>query len=79
MSAYAKQNNLSIKAFYHARTLLVNLRSLPAKVSTQLISVTAKAEPAAPLSSCRVTLINGVTLDLSEVDMSSLIDKVNQL
>ena len=79
MSAYAKQNNLSIKAFYYARTVLVNIGRLPAKISTQLVSVTATDKPLVTQSKCRVTLLNGVVLDFSDVDMFTLIDKVSQL
>ena len=80
MSAYAKQNNLSIKAFYCARTVLVNIGRLPAKKSTPFVSVvtTEKAIVVTP-SKCRVTLLNGVLLDFSDVDMVTLIEKVSQL
>ena len=79
MSAYAKQHHLSIKAFYCARTALVNIGILPAKISTQLVSVTATDKPVATPSSCRVTLLNGVILDFSGPDVFTLIDKVNKL
>lgn len=80
MSAYAKKNNLSIKAFYCARTMLIKIGCLPPKESTQLISVESiNTVPPTQTSSCRVTLINGVMLDFSKVDLSLLIDKVSQL
>ena len=79
MSAYAKQNDLSIKSFYAARTMLVNIGCLPCKASTQLVSVTATDKLVVTPSKCRVTFLNGVELDFSDVDMFTLIDKLSQL
>ena len=82
MAAYASQENLSIKAFYTARTTLVNLGVLPSKHSAQLVLVTENVENKKfneRSSSCQVTLLNGVVLDFSDVEIFSLIDKVSQL
>ena len=80
MSAYAKQNNLSLKAFYYARTVLVQKGVISPSKSNQLISVTTvEPTPSKMMHSCRVTLNNGIVIDFAEVDITRVLNEASQL
>jgi hypothetical protein len=84
MSDYAKQNNLVLKSFYGARALLTkkgvlsttgNKSLLPINPSLNLSSSNAIQYA----SSCRVILCNGVIIDLTDVDITKLLNSATQL
>lgn len=80
MSAYAKQNNLSLNAFYYARTILMQKNVIPKTENNHLIPVTSThPTPNKTVTSCRVTLTNGAVIDFAEVELATLLEKVSQL
>ncbi|MCG6202740.1 IS66 family insertion sequence element accessory protein TnpA [Psychromonas antarctica] len=80
MSAYAKQNKLALKAFYNARSMLIKKGLLPPIIHTPLMPVTVSNLPSPkPTSSCRITLCNGVIVELAGIDVTSLLNSASQL
>ncbi|MCG6201218.1 IS66 family insertion sequence element accessory protein TnpA [Psychromonas antarctica] len=80
MSAYAKQHNLALKSFYNARSALIKKGVLPAIINNTLMPITIPPLGAEQLSSsCRVTLCNGVIVELADIDLVSLFKSVSQL
>ena len=80
MSAYAKQNNLSLKAFYNARSSLMQKGILPSISSHHLVPLApALASNQNVTASCRITLCNGVIVDLTDVSISELLTSASQL
>ena len=80
MSAYAKKNNLSLNAFYYARTALLQKGAIPQRENNPFIPMTyTNPTSTNTATSCRVTLINGALIDFSEVDLGTLLKKVSQL
>ena len=80
MSAYAKQHNLALKAFYNARSSLIQRGILPPITSNRLIPVTVTSSPTPKATtSCRITLCNGVLVELADVDIASLLNCASQL
>ena len=80
MAAYAKQNNLALKAFYNARSALIKKGILPPITNNPLIPVTVTSStiPKAT-TSCRITLCNGVLIELADVDIASVLNCASQL
>ena len=80
MSAYAKQNNLALKSLYNARALLMKKGILPSISSNYLVPLTVAA-PNLPLltASCRITLSNGVLIECSDINITTLLNSANQL
>jgi len=80
MSAYAKQHNLALKSFYNARSALIKRGVLPAITDNTLVPVTIMPSAVEQLSSsCRVTLCNGVIVELADVELVSLLKSASQL
>lgn len=80
MSAYAKQNNLALKSFYNARTMLIKKSVLPTITNDTLIPVTVMPSNTEQVSSsCKITLCNGVIVELVDVELVSLLNSVSQL
>lgn len=80
MSAYAKQNNLALKSFYNARLMLIKKGVLPPITYNPLIPVTATASPSLKATtSCRITLCNGVIVELADIDITSVLNSASQL
>jgi len=80
MSAYAKQHNLALKSFYNARSALIKRGALPAITNNTLMPVTVMPSSTNLLtSSCRITLCNGVTVELADVELFSLLKSASQL
>ena len=80
MSAYAKQHNLSIKAFYHARSTLIQKGIIPPKESAQLVPLSAiPSATITPAYKCKVFLSNGVVIDFNDVDIYTLLSSASQL
>ena len=80
MSAYAKQKNLALKAFYNARTALIKKGILPAITDNPLIAVTitSSTTPKAT-ASCRMTLPNGVSIEFTDTNIDSLLNAASRL
>lgn len=78
MSAYAKQHNLALKGFYNARSALIQKGILPV-TNNLLTPVTLTATPPSATTSCRITLCNGVIIELADVGISDLLNSANQL
>ncbi|WP_022942254.1 IS66 family insertion sequence element accessory protein TnpA [Psychromonas hadalis] len=80
MSAYAKQNNLALKAFYNARSSLMQKGILPSISRNHLVPL-AQSLTSNPsvTTSCRITLCNGVIIELADVGISDLLNSANQL
>ncbi len=80
MSAYAKQNNLALKAFYNARSSLMKKGILPSINSNYLVPLTqALVSKPSVTTSCRITLCNGVIIELADVEITDLLNSANQL
>jgi len=80
MSAYAKQNNLSLKAFYNARSSLMQKGILPSISSNHLVSLApALVSNQSVTASCRITLCNGIIVELTDVDITELLTSASQL
>ena len=79
MSAYAQKNELSLKAFYNARTMLIKKGILPEIANNPLITVTTPSQPAKATTSCRITLCNGVTIEFGDADIDSLLNAASRL
>ena len=80
MSAYAKQNNLPLKTFYNARSVLIKKGLLPPIIHNPLIPVTVTASsPPKASNSCRITLCNGVIVELADINITSLLNSASQL
>ena len=80
MSAYAKQNKLALKAFYNARTMLIKKGLLPPIIHNPLMPVTVTASnPTKATTSCRITLCNGVIIELADIDITALLSSASQL
>ncbi|MCG6202820.1 IS66 family insertion sequence element accessory protein TnpA [Psychromonas antarctica] len=75
MSAYAKQNKLALPAFYHARSVLIKKGELQKSPHPSLVSVNAPIRT----TSCRITLSNGVIVELDDVDISDLLNSASRL
>jgi hypothetical protein len=80
MAAYAKQNSLALKSFYNARTSLMKKGVLLSTSSNALIPllITPISTPTVT-TSCRITLCNGVILELEDVDITELLNRVSQV
>jgi hypothetical protein len=80
MSAYAKQNNLALKAFYNARSALMKKGIMPSISSNHLIPLTQDIENNSTVTtSCRITLSNGIIIELADVGITDLLNSANQL
>ena len=80
MSAYAKQNDLSLKAFYNARAMLIKKEALPPIANSSLITVTATpSQPESTITSCRITLCNGVSIEFTDANIDSLLNAASRL
>ncbi len=80
MSAYAKQNKLALKAFYNARSMLIKKGLLPPIIHKPLMPVTVvNLSSSKETSSCRITLCNGVIVELAGIDVTSLLNSASQL
>ena len=80
MSAYAKQNNLPLKAFYNARSFLMKKGILPSISNPPLATLTVTPERRPELTtSCRITLCNGIIIDLNDVNLTTLLSSASQL
>ena len=80
MSAYAKQNNIALKSLYNARALLMKKEILPSINSNYLVPLTVMP-PSLPTitTSCRITLSNGVLIECSDIDITTLLNSASQL
>ena len=80
MSAYAKQNDLSLKAFYNARSSLMQKGSLPSISSNHLVPLAAAlASNQNATASCRISLCNGIIVELTDVNVTELLTSASQL
>lgn len=84
MSDYAKQNNLMLKSFYGARTLLTKKGVLPTTGNKSLLPINPVLNRSSSnviqyASSCRVTLCNGIIIELTDVDITKLLNSTSQL
>ncbi|KPU83191.1 hypothetical protein JI57_02140 [Psychromonas sp. PRT-SC03] len=80
MSAYAKQNNLALKSFYNARSMLIKKDMLPVITHNPLVPVTlTPSNTKQVISSCRILLCNGVIIELADIKISELLNSANQL
>ena len=82
MLAYAKKNGLPLKTFYHARSTLEQKGFLPPRTqnSTPFMPVTITSPPSEKIAhACRVKLTNGVVIECSDIDLTSLLNSANQL
>ena len=80
MSAYANQNNIALKSLYNARALLMKKGILPSISSHYLVPLTV-ASPSLPVitTSCRITLPNGVLIECSDIDITTLLNSASRL
>jgi len=80
MSAYAKQNSLALKSFYNARSSLMKKWILPLRSGNHLVPlIVAPVSSPAVTTSCRITLCNGVVVELADVDIADLLNSASQL
>jgi hypothetical protein len=80
MSAYAKKNNLALKAFYNARSSLMQKGILSSISSNHLVPLAQSlASNPSVTTSYRITLCNGVIIELADVGISDLLNSANQL
>ena len=81
MAAYAKQNGLALKSFYHARKVLIkkgalqrtvdNEKLLPMKLTEQPVSQSTLA--------CRICLPNGVAIEVASIELATVLQAASQL
>lgn len=80
MSAYARQNNLSLKSFYNARSSLIKKGTLPLISNNSLVPIMATpVNVPAITTSCRMILANGIILELTDVDINDLLNSAKKL
>tara|TARA_R110001583_G_C5520831_1_gene397581 strand:+ start:80 stop:397 length:318 start_codon:yes stop_codon:yes gene_type:complete len=79
MVAYAKQNNLALPAFYHARSMLIKKGVLHKSTHPSIMSVATTLSHTVITTSCRITLCNGVAIELADVDLTALLTSANCL
>ena len=80
MSAYAKQNNLALKGFYNARSALMKKGIIPSISSNHHVPLAQIiASDSTETTACRITLCNGIIIDLTDVCIAELLNSASQL